>query len=351
MNDIELIRSLSPDVPLASAEDLRPARTLLAAEIATEFASPGLAAYRRDEAATGACPIATSPRRRRPPLRRFAIAATAATAVAAGATAAVFVIPGPGQVPAGRPAGRPPVAVGPSAGPRAVRTPSVTAPVPAGVSVAAAHFLRRAAIAALRQPAVVPRPDQWIYSETEGPGGRYKTQTWLPAEGSKNGLIRPAGHAPACSVAQAEATGCLPEVGYFPGLPTSPRPLLKYLVRVAIASKADEGPGKVPEVPTGQAWLAWRANDLGKAIDFLLGQTYLLPAQRAAVYELLAQTPGFRVVHGVRDPSGREGVGIAWRFEGHTTMIIFNPRTYAYLGDTWVSLVRIAIVDGRGQLP
>ena len=80
-------------------------------------------------------------------------------------------------------------------------------------------------------------------------------------------------------------------------------------------------------------------NGLGKAVDDLLTDAYLSPGQRAALYELLARTPGFTVVPHAADVSGRCGVGVSWPFLGGSkTMILFDSATYAELGlTTWGS--------------
>jgi hypothetical protein len=63
---------------------------------------------------------------------------------------------------------------------------------------------------------------------------------------------------------------------------------------------------------------------------------------------------------GVRDISGRPGVGVGWAFEGSKAMLIFDPRDYTLLGFTrWGeqgqeagdALLKIAIVDRVGELP
>jgi hypothetical protein len=98
-----------------------------------------------------------------------------------------------------------------------------------------------------------------------------------------------------------------------------------------------------------------------------MSTTYLLPAQQAALFELMAQFPGFTIVHGARDAIGRVGVGIKWTYEGAPAEIILNPVSYAYMGDrTWPSpgfhgpgadaydgaaLVKMAFVDRAGELP
>jgi hypothetical protein len=97
---------------------------------------------------------------------------------------------------------------------------------------------------------------------------------------------------------------------------------------------------------------------------YLMQTSYLLPAQRAALYSLMAQTPGFQMVPDMKDAIGRTGVGVEWNFEGGAGAILFDPTTYAYLGvRTWpgaatssgaydgAALVKVAIVASVGALP
>lgn len=109
------------------------------------------------------------------------------------------------------------------------------------------------------------------------------------------------------------------------------------------------------------------ANDLGKGVFFLMEETYLRPDQEAALYQLMARTPGFTIVPGVRAAIGRVGVGVEWTFEGGKGAVIFDPKTYAFLGiRTWPvpgfhgpgahqydgsALVKLAVVDKPGELP
>jgi hypothetical protein len=313
MNDLDLIRDLRPAERLAGLDELAPARGQLAAAIATEIsAEAGRGNARRRPAVTGhpagagggaAGDRSTWPAGR----RRLALAGVAVAAVAAAVAAILVVVPSQG--------GQPP-------------TSPASGPASNAVSLTAARFLNAAARAVLRQPAQPPSPHQWVYSETEGANGA-KTQTWLPADGSQDGISRgpQGGPIPACTVAQAETKRCLPDAGYFPDLPTNPKLLFAYLDKVQIAE--DTAPPNLGKV--------WLANQLAKGVSFLLQQTYLRPAQRAALFELMAQTPGFTVVHGVADAIGRVGVAVEWNYGGKGA-VIFDPRTYAYLGvRTWPS--------------
>lgn len=345
MNDLDLIAELRPEAPLPGPGQLAPARGRLAEAIAADRAGARVGPR-----------IGPRTRRRRSwrtrPAKRVAVTTSVAAAAAAAAAALIVV---PGHSPSAHPA----------PGGTGVRL------APATINVAAVRFLRQAAATTRRQPASAPGPDQYVYTETEYANGD-KSQMWLSADGNRDGLERkPYAVLPSCTVAQAEiateeleknTTAHTPipcagdeDAGYLPSMPTDPRALLAYLTNLGLA---DTGAG---------ASTSEQANDLGKAVDFLMQTTYLLPAQQAALFELMAQTPGFTVVHGARDAVGRVGVAIKWTFEGGPAEIILNPRTYAYLGDrTWpvpgfhgpdangydgVALVDLAFVSQAGQLP
>jgi len=238
--------------------------------------------------------------------------------------------------------------------PAHVRGPGVSVRGPV-VDSAAAAVLRKAALAALHLPATSPRPDQFVYMEYVYRSSQYKRsvvfQEWLSVDGSQTGLFRYGDKytvAPGCP-ASAAGHGCEPTPAFLPDLPTTPRAMFTYL------EKTDGvRPGGSPD----------DLNKLGKGADELLTFNYLLPKQRAALYEVLAQTPGFSINPHAFDAAGRPGIGISWIFAGGSkTMIIFDPRTYVELGfDTWGAgsdrnveessgLLNIAIVDRVGQLP
>ena len=233
-----------------------------------------------------------------------------------------------------------------------------------GADTAAARVLHHAALAALQSQAGTPRPGQFIYTKTEnGDGSLY--QSWLSVNGTRTGLVRGAGGGlasisiPGCRdghqlrVSAARAAGgtpggqhCVPQPAYFPGMPTSPRALRWYLKQHFGAAPASPG----------------YLNDFGKTIDQLLTQAYLSSGQRAALYDLMAQTPGFTLLPHAVDIIGRRGVGAAWSLPGGggKTVIIFDPKTYALLGvTTWGAggqkgggaLLKLTMVNKPGQRP
>jgi hypothetical protein len=217
----------------------------------------------------------------------------------------------------------------------------------------AARFLDAAARAALTQPVAPPQPGQFVYAETEGPGGSSKYQIWQSADGSQQGLVINTVGAiplPSCTVAQAQSRHCATTAGYLPGLPVRPGAVLAYLTKIGLAVAADQpgGSNLHKNIPH------WVANDIGKILAVMLSDTYLEPAQRAALYEFMARTPGFTVAAHATDAIGRSGVGIRWTYQGTTNVIIFSRQDYAYLGDRTITpgqpaygaaLVKFGIVD------
>ena len=220
----------------------------------------------------------------------------------------------------------------------------------------AASVLHRAALAALRLPARTPQPDQFVYVEwANGVRTRQLYQAWLSVDGTRNGLIRSGGRSsvdPGCHhghQAGQHGYSCVPAPAFLPGMPATPRGVLRYLEKTYGL-----------RLGTGKKSL----DRFGTTVDGLLSFTYLLPRQRAALYELLAQTPGFTVVPHAADVIGRQGIGVSWALpRGGDIIIIFDRRTYAELGliakgsgkdrnyEFGRALLKIAIVSKTGQLP
>lgn len=330
MNDIEMLRELARETPLAGLAELGPARTRLVAAIAA------------DPAAGCSAQAAQPPGRKRYPRRRLALTGV----VAAGVSAVIAA------VVATAVCGWASNLSGPAAGSTGRLDP------------AAARVLHRAALAALQLRAGAPRPSQFIYTKiANGDGSLY--QSWLSVDGTRTGLVRGAGGGPASiyipgcrdghqvRVNASRAAGgtpggrpCVPQPAYHPQMPTSLPALRSYL---------DQDMGVNPD---SSGYL----NDFGKTVDELLTQAYLTSGQRAALYDLMAQTPGFTLIPHATDGIGRRGVGIAWSPPGGggRNVIIFDPHTYAELGImTWGTggqkgsgaLLKIAIVNTAGQLP
>jgi hypothetical protein len=338
MTDLEAVAAICPDIDLPTDSELAAARQLLADAMAQEMA------------ASSAAGTDIRPLPRPVPLRRRHGRATRLAVAGVVALAACLL---------------------------AVLVATGGAPTPlqrtgtARIQLAAMRFLDKAAVAALQQPSAPPQPNQFVYSETEESDGTL-TETWLSADGSSDGLMHwlagpgspdagaSGGHelGPSCSIAEGEAGGCVPIVGYYPGMPTDPNEMLAYLNEVSLVDTENN--------PTYDALPGWEDNVVGKTVAELMSSSYLLPAQQDALLKVMAATPGFQVVSPMSDATGRPGVGIEWSFEGGVSAIIFDPTTYAYLGDrTWPkgqpanpsdsydgdALVKQAVVASAGEQP
>jgi hypothetical protein len=337
MNDLDLIRDFAPDAPLLSDSELSESRHRVLATISRGrvTSAPGVRPPRVEL---------------RPGLARRLAIGGVTVAAAAAITAGVLT--------------------------GTHRTAPALVTVPAKLT--AREVLEHAASAALKEPAVVPRDDQFVYTKVVGGGGVVE-QSWLSVGGTRNGLTESpmngklqksvqlgcvngarkirtpgrdgkplkGGHKPIPIKGPVPMDGpvvtvpCTAERTYFPDMPTTAAAVGPYLEQTQGIRLND-------------------LNDLSKTIGFMLESDYILPAQRAALYRFLATTPGLTIERHVRDISGRPGIGVVWHFYGSKAMNIFDPRTFAYLGmTTWGeqgqlggdALVRTAIVDRAGDMP
>ena len=294
--------------------------------------------------------IAGHPARRRS-RARWAIAGAGLTAAAAVAIAAVYAL----APAAGAPGAGPGTSAVPAASPRPSFGPAAT---PSGV-------LRNAALAALQLPVGAPAPNQFVYTKLylRQAAGASVMQTWASADGTRLGLqdagVNLSGALPACrdgfwvlkavgQPAEESKTRCDPAAAaaYQPAMPTTPAALGSYLHKQFGLDPGDSG-GLVTQTET------------------MITTGYQTPAQLAAIYRLLAQTPGLTVVPHVTNVRGQTGVGIrsgVWKDSVWT--IIFDRRTFTPLGMNWTGVagpmkgthngevvLKTAIVDSTPPLP
>jgi hypothetical protein len=188
-------------------------------------------------------------------------------------------------------------------------------------------------------------------------------QTWASADGTRLGLqdagVNLSGALPACrdgfwvlkpvgQPAEESKTRCDPAAAaaYQPAMPTTPAALGSYLHKQFGLDPGDSG-GLVTQTET------------------MITTGYQTPAQLAAIYRLLAQTPGLTVVPHVTNVRGQTGVGIrSGTWKGSVYTIIFDRRTFAPLGMNWTGVsgpmkgthngevvLKTAIVDSTPPLP
>jgi hypothetical protein len=245
-----------------------------------------------------------------------------------------------------------------------------------GASAQAADILSRAADAARHQPALTPGPSQFIYIKSIGTSAAIGDanhitmqaelhENWLSVDGNRTSLVRQQPRSPSnlarptgpwqktveppCSDTSGAGADCLPQPAYRPGLPTSAGAMLAYLYRTS----AGQNP------PPVQAFIT--AGDL-------IPVSYLRPAALAALFEALEKLPGVSVVHHALNAAGQRGVAVQQTFHGISYQLIFNPRTYAFIGGRQVSvsassglrvgtilfsyaILRLAVVNHPGQFP
>lgn len=257
-------------------------------------------------------------------------------------------------------------------GSRAPKVPAVTA---------AAAILDNAALAALREPAVPARPDQFVYIKMYGvitfkahhgsPASRTveTNETWTSVSGAREGsqvIAEGNGNSPPGKVRDillwcqdglvqppAEQVGwpnkghCTPAefAAFQPGLPVTAAGMLAYL------SHTD------PRDPHPKV----HAENILEEAFTLLTSVDLTPPQEAAVFRALTRVPYLTVVHRVTDALGRTGVGIRSRPANRlTSTAIFDPTTFRLLGangrtragnDLQAVAVAATVVNKIGQRP
>ena len=253
-------------------------------------------------------------------------------------------------------------------------------------SAQASDILRKAAIAAGHQPVLSARPSQFIYikwiesaaSITENKITSVDTslnESWLSVDGTRNSWERSQPRSPA---KLGRATGpwqgtllpgchhgripewitasgqpgplvpCVPQPAY-PRLPGSAQDMLAYLYRTS--------EGQNP--PDVEAFI--HAGDL-------IRQSYIRPAALAALFNAVMEIPGVSVADHAVNAVGQRGIAVQQTFNGISDQLIFNPRTYAYIGEREVvvnassglrvgavldstAILKVAVADHAGQLP
>jgi hypothetical protein len=261
--------------------------------------------------------------------------------------------PAAAYAPKPRPAWRRPLMIGGAVGVSAAvaaglvvatsGTPAPGAPAPTkAVSYSlAADFLNHAATAARAQDASLPKPDQVSYEKklisVPGAADPYRecSVLWSPQPltglgGGSVGLNCGSGVPPVPAGLAALRSSALAHPQYqYPALntlPASPAAL-----RAALYAAAARG---------GATWGLPGVRSQDVIVTFLISRLLEAPLSgpvRAALYGLLAQTPGVTLVRDAVDADGRHGTGIRWNWDypeyGPGTMeVIFNPQTYAMLG-------------------
>lgn len=300
MDELALLKELGDATPLPDAEHLAPARARLMSAMTAVFEEPAARVRRLPP---------DRPRRR----WRLWLPGLTAAGIAAAITGVVAF------------GGQEPVSVPPA-------------------KTVAAEILYDAAAVARKLPDTPPRPDQFVYTRTQGPNG-YEREAWLSADGTHDGLVMQMGDTiplPGCRDGQSPVykgpnpipgmfEPCVPYAAYDPDLPTDAAAMREYLM--ALPGSKD------------------RTNSLGKNILELVGEKYVGPASLAALFEAVADLDGLTVEENAQDGAGRPGVGVSWTYTNKVTLV-FDRDTHAFLGVAGAdAIVQRAVVDIAGQRP
>jgi hypothetical protein len=252
---------------------------------------------------------------------------------------------------------------------------------PPASTAQAAEILRGAAARAHGTPAVPVRGDEFIYVDSIDTAasidlsGDHPTtiesrqhRIWLSVDGTRDGLSRSrpkdgsAGWTsrpePGCrdgfmNARKGDRTvrvPCTPAPNYRGDLPTDAGAMLAYL-------RAQGGTKNGPD------------QDAFTAAGDLIRGAYLAPAVLSAVFQAVGRIPGVTVAGDVTDEAGRHGIAVTRdEVQGLRTELIFDRRTYAYLGEREVEMtgqdglragqvrysvavLRVAVVPAAGRLP
>jgi hypothetical protein len=249
---------------------------------------------------------------------------------------------------------------------------------------AAATLAEAARVAASKPAGSVPGPHQYLYYEitgavlSDGPtaiGGKefpvvsvQRTQTWVAPDGSgrqritttKTSLLLPsqqeawrAAGSPGADAGSRNSDTTLPDsaAGRF-GPPGGPFVL---------------GPGNTwrlsypdtPHFPTQPAALERAIKKYygvtgGYDTVFALAgdglQVGASPALRAALFKLVERLPGVSAMGHTKDEAGRSGTGVSMTSGGIRTVLIFDPRTSAVLGETFIQ-AKASNIGGGTVIP
>jgi hypothetical protein len=274
-------------------------------------------------------------------------------------------------------------------GPVAVRPPRDTmSPETSAARIqTAGQVLELAAQRLAVAPALVARPDQFVYlesvavyQEVRADGGwtiatpPTLVREWRSVDGTADSVTeqRPVDAAgaivdtfriPGCrnGFLSGTQTACHPAPGYDSRLPTDGGAMYTYLYQA--------GDDDLPGGYGAQIGPDERAVERAAYVLYL-GQTS--PAVQSAVFAALGRVPGVTVQPGVSDVAGRPGVALVDHGPSGVTELIFDPHTYQYLGMsrtlpqlaaadrthgaiirlvTEQAFQRVAIVDHAGLVP
>ncbi|WP_440099600.1 CU044_5270 family protein [Streptosporangium sp. H16] len=283
----------------------------------------------------------------------YAMALAGALAVAVGATAITLA-----RAPGGSP------------GP----VEEVVVTMPKIVAVSAGEVLDRAARATVRTD-LAPRDDQFVKVESETMYGFYgdeatnaetgeaggetrylyrtKRAIWLSADGTRNGVVRIEHLEP-----KAYPGWPIPESAYErTGVETLPlvncgkTPDYMRTDHAALKKLPTDVEGMRAHLYTGDRGGNSKDEAAFTAAGDMLRETYMPPAQRAALFKAVGTIPGVDVTERAEDAAGRQGIGVGRVGVGGVREdLIFDAKTYELLGERGIVVDEKAARSPKGSL-
>ncbi|NUT10244.1 MAG: CU044_5270 family protein [Nonomuraea sp.] len=224
--------------------------------------------------------------------------------------------------------------------------------------VGAVAVLRQAALVVERRPRdAAPRSDQWMYRKVvvkqAGDDPAVTQEYWTRYDGTRQAFRADGGPMEFHDITPDPDDDDLTPEQYaakLAELPTDPAKLLAHVKGDRHWATKPEGADK--EHPDARAF---------RVLSVYLDQEVPMPPKvEAAVFRALAEIPGVRVDLGVRDATGRTGVGIAYEpaafvpggpqrdAEGRIvsrSYLVLDPATYRFLGRR-VDMLQDEVLDG-----
>ncbi|GAA2854104.1 hypothetical protein GCM10010517_12110 [Streptosporangium fragile] len=243
----------------------------------------------------------------------------------------------------------------------------VVVAMPEIAAVSASEVLDRAARAAAKTD-LDPRDDQFVKVESETMYGafgedddrnetRYLYRTrraiWLSADGTKNGVLRveylePRAY-PGWPIPEAayEQTG----VATMPLVSCKTTPEYARTDYAALKKLPTDAEGMRAHLYTGERGGNSRDEAAFTAAGHMLRETYLPPAQRAALFKAVGTIPGVDVSENAEDAAGRRGIGVGRvGLDGVRKDLLFDPETYEFLGERGIVVDEKAARAPKGSL-
>jgi hypothetical protein len=225
----------------------------------------------------------------------------------------------------------------------------------------AQEVLTHAATVAANAPVLNANKDQFVYIKTYAAWGdgssknpKVIQEEWLSVDGTRNGRSRTVnaktgavmfdlpipgcvnGMLPASDPGGSGLDGkpipCKPIPVYRDDLPTTTAGMFKYLYTIPLSPGARS--------TDQEAFVV--AGDL-------IRQSYLPPVSLAALFNAVAEIPGVFVRQNVADASGRVGIAVARTELGGSSALLFDPKTYQFIGEATARAGANAAVVASGS--